>query len=63
MGVSPVSFLEIQFLAEIGRVGVRIPESTEALMADSRFIVDELPLCTVDRAILEHHVFVADEAR
>lgn len=94
-GVSPVSFLEIQFLAEIGKAEVRNPEFTEAVMADSRFIVDEaplmqlirhalelgwtrdpfdrllaahssarrVPLCTVDRTILEHHVFVAGEVR
>jgi PIN domain nuclease of toxin-antitoxin system len=43
-GVSPVSFLEIQFLAEIGRLSVRNPEFMEAVMGDSRFTVDEVPL-------------------
>ena len=48
-GVSPVSFLEIQFLAEIGRLSVRNPEFTGAVMEDPRFTVDDIPLLTVIR--------------
>lgn len=51
-GVSPVSFLEIQFLAEIGRLTVRNPEFTEAVMSDSRFVVDDAPLVAVIRHAL-----------
>jgi PIN domain nuclease of toxin-antitoxin system len=48
-GVSPVSFLEIQLLAEIGRLSVRNPEFTSAVMDDPRFMVDDIPLATVIR--------------
>ena len=48
-GISPVSFLEIQFLAEIGRLSVRNPEFTTAVMEDPRFTVDDIPLVTVIR--------------
>ena len=51
-GVSPVSFLEIQFLAEIGRLSVRNPEFTRAVMEDPRFTVDDVPLVTVIRHAL-----------
>ena len=37
-GVSPVSFLEIQFLAEVGRLSVSNPEFTSTVMKDRRFI-------------------------
>jgi PIN domain nuclease of toxin-antitoxin system len=43
-GVSPVSFLEIQFLHEIGRLEVRQPNFMEAVASDPRFVVDEVPL-------------------
>lgn len=43
-GVSPVSLLEIQFLAEVGRLEVRHPQFVEALGADPRFIIDEVSL-------------------
>jgi PIN domain nuclease of toxin-antitoxin system len=43
-GVSPVSFLEVQFLGEAGRIDVRIEEFTAAIGADPRFVVDEVPL-------------------
>ncbi len=43
-GVSPVSVLEIQFLAEIGRLEARTPDLAEALKHDSRFVVDEVGL-------------------
>jgi PIN domain nuclease of toxin-antitoxin system len=51
-GVSPVSFLEIQFLAEIGRLSVRNPEFVTAVMDDTRFTVDDIPLVTVVRHAL-----------
>jgi PIN domain nuclease of toxin-antitoxin system len=51
-GVSPVSFLEIQFLAEIGRLSVRNPEFTNAVMEDPRFSVDDIPVLTLVRHAL-----------
>jgi PIN domain nuclease of toxin-antitoxin system len=51
-GVSPVSFLEIQFLAEIGRLSVRNPDFVAAVMDDARFRVDDVPLGTVVRHAL-----------
>ena len=51
-GVSPVSFLEIQFLAEIGRLSVHNPEFMTAVMEDARFTVDDIPLVTVVRHAL-----------
>jgi PIN domain nuclease of toxin-antitoxin system len=51
-GVSPVSFLEIQFLAEIGRLSVRNPEFTNTVMSDPRFTVDDIPLATLVRHAL-----------
>ena len=51
-GVSPVSFLEIQFLAEVGRLSVRNPEFTNAVMEDTRFTVDDIPLTTIVRHAL-----------
>ena len=52
-GVSPVSFLEIQFLAEIGRLSVRNPEFMNTVMADSRFTVDDIPLANLVRHSLK----------
>lgn len=52
-GVSPVSLLEIQYLAEIGRVEVRNPEFTDALVEDPRFVVDEVPLVPLMRRAIE----------
>jgi len=51
-GVSPVSFLEIQFLAEVGRLSVRNPEFTNTVMEDTRFTVDDIPLATIVRHAL-----------
>lgn len=48
-GISPVSFLEIQFLAEVGRAQVRYPGFVEAVGNDPRFQVDEVPLVTLVR--------------
>ena len=48
-GVSPISLLEIQFLAEIGRLSVQDPEFMNELMDDPRFTVDDAPLVTLVR--------------
>lgn len=51
-GISPVSLLELQYLAEIGRLNVTNPEFTESLLEDPRFLVDEVPLVSlVQRAL------------
>lgn len=51
-GVSPISFLEVKFLAEVGRLEVRHPEFTETIGKDPRFVVDEVPLLgLIDRAL------------
>ena len=52
-GVSPVSFLEIQFLAEVGRLTVRNPEFINAVMSDSRFTIDDIPLASLVRHALK----------
>jgi PIN domain nuclease of toxin-antitoxin system len=52
-GVSPVSFLEIQFLSEVGRLSVRNPEFTNTVMEDTRFTVDDVPLATIVRHALQ----------
>jgi len=41
-GVSPVSLLEIQFLAEIGKLTVENPEFTQTVTNDPRFVVDDI---------------------
>jgi PIN domain nuclease of toxin-antitoxin system len=51
-GVSPISFLEIQFLAEVGKVEVRQPEFVDAVGSDSRFIVDDVPFDRMIRQAL-----------
>jgi PIN domain nuclease of toxin-antitoxin system len=51
-GVSPVSILEVQFLAEIGRLEVRQPEFLDAIMKDPRFVLDEVPLLALVRHAL-----------
>jgi PIN domain nuclease of toxin-antitoxin system len=48
-GVSPVSLLEIEFLAEVGRIEVRNPAFTDTLLDDVRFVVDEVPLLSLMR--------------
>ena len=48
-GVSPVSLLEIQFLSEVGKLQVRNPEFVDALLQDSRFVIDEAPLLALVR--------------
>ena len=48
-GVSPISLLEVQYLAEVGRVEIENPEFTETLLNDPRFLVDEVPLLSLVR--------------
>ncbi|MGH7555126.1 MAG: type II toxin-antitoxin system VapC family toxin, partial [Longimicrobiales bacterium] len=48
-GVSPVSLLEVQFLAEAGKLEVRSAELVDALSQDLRFIIDEVPLLQLVR--------------
>jgi PIN domain nuclease of toxin-antitoxin system len=94
-GVSPISLLELQYLAEVGRIELNAAGLLEALQLDRRFVVDEpplvpliesalpltwtrdpfdrllaahsttrrVPLCTVDRLLLEHHAPVAEALR
>ncbi len=51
-GVSPISLLEISFLAEVGRLEVRQPEFMEAIARDTRFVVDEVGLVAlVEKAV------------
>jgi PIN domain nuclease of toxin-antitoxin system len=52
-GVSPVSLLEIQYLAEIGRIEVRNPQFTDTLAKDPRFVIDEIPLVPLIRRAME----------
>jgi PIN domain nuclease of toxin-antitoxin system len=51
-GLSPVSLLEIQFLAEVGRLSVRTPEFVDEVMEDPRFIVDDIATVTLVRHAL-----------
>jgi PIN domain nuclease of toxin-antitoxin system len=51
-GVSPVSLLEIQFLAEVGRLTIKAPGFFEAFHADPRFCVDDPPFAAVIRHAL-----------
>jgi PIN domain nuclease of toxin-antitoxin system len=51
-GISPVSLLEIQFLAEVGRLSVDGPAFMEAVRQDARFVVDEVALVAlIDKAL------------
>lgn len=52
-GVSPVSLLEIQYLAEIGRIEIQNPQFTDALLEDPRFVIDEIPLVPLMRRAIE----------
>lgn len=49
-GVSPVSFLEVRFLAEVGRIEVDIDAFLTAVQSDPRLVVDEVPLL----ALIQH---------
>lgn len=42
-GVSPVSFLEVAFLAEVGKLDADMDAFTRAVSADARFLVDDVP--------------------
>ena len=52
-GVSPVTLLEIQFLAEIGRIDFRSQQFTDTLAEDPRFVIDEIPLVPLIRRAME----------
>lgn len=52
-GVSPVSLLEIQYLAEIGRIEIRNPQFTDTFVEDPRFVIDEIPLIPLMRRAIE----------
>lgn len=52
-GVSPVSFLEIAFLAEVGRLRVERAQLVEAVGRDPRFVVDAPSLTAVIGHALE----------
>jgi PIN domain nuclease of toxin-antitoxin system len=43
-GISPLSFLEVQYLSEAGKVEADMEAFTSAVMSDPRFVVDEVPL-------------------
>jgi PIN domain nuclease of toxin-antitoxin system len=94
-GISPISLLELQYLAEIGRIELNAAGIVEALQLDRRFVLDEpplmslieralpltwtrdpfdrllaahstarrVPLCTVDRLLLQHHALIAEPLR
>jgi PIN domain nuclease of toxin-antitoxin system len=51
-GVSPVSFLEVAFLSEVGRIDADTERFMEAVGSDARFIIDEVPLLTLLRRSL-----------
>lgn len=51
-GVSPVSLLEIQFLAEVGRLKVDASGFFRAFQSDGRFRVDDPPFAAVFRHAL-----------
>jgi len=51
-GVSPVSLLELQFLAEVGRLELDAAGFVDTLLTDGRFIVDEVPLMALTRHAL-----------
>ncbi len=46
-GVSPISFLEVQFLNESGKLDLRNPQFTETVLSDPRFAVDSAPLLSI----------------
>jgi PIN domain nuclease of toxin-antitoxin system len=51
-GVSPVSFLEVAFLHEIGKLQVDMEAFQSAVGADDRFRIDEVPLLNlISRAL------------
>jgi len=51
--ISPVSLLEIEFLAEVGRIEGSGHAFAEAISRDGRFLVDEVPLAALIRRALD----------
>lgn len=51
-GVSPVSLLELEFLAEVGKLELDPVGFVDNLLGDSRFVVDEVPLLAIVRHAL-----------
>ena len=50
-GVSPVSFLEIQILAELGKLKLQRVELIQAVRSDPRFVLDDVSvLALVEKA-------------
>src|SRR5919106_522253 len=54
-GVSPISLVELQFLAEVGKLELSAAEFLDALLRDGRFVVDEVPLLSIVRHALPLH--------
>lgn len=52
-GVSPVSFLEIQLLAESGRLKTRPAEFIEAVKADPRLVLDDISISVLVQKALD----------
>lgn len=48
-GVSPISFLEIEFLSEVGKLELEAEEFVQSIGKDRRFVVDEVPLLSLVR--------------
>jgi PIN domain nuclease of toxin-antitoxin system len=46
-GISPVSLLEIQYLAEVGKLSVDNPKFTQTVMNDPRFVVGDIGIETL----------------
>jgi len=46
-GISPVSLLEMQFLAELGRGRIDVSRSARTIASDPRFVLDEVPFVSV----------------
>jgi PIN domain nuclease of toxin-antitoxin system len=51
-GVSPISLLELKFLAEVGRIEIEIDAFAAAVMDDPRFLLDEVPLLALTQQAL-----------
>lgn len=51
-GVSPISLLEIQYLAEKGALSIG-PGFYDRLLSDDRFVIDEVPLVALVRKSLD----------
>lgn len=52
-GISPVSLLEIQFLAEVGRLEADTAQLLQLLNGDRRFVIDEPPLLALSQRALD----------